>query len=67
LLKRERDRLLSSLQLIMHHCLKRYLADEWLHKMYVVACADAFKETGLQFPEVCPYGINDVLAQDIHF
>lgn len=99
--KRERDRLLSSLRLIVHHLLKwdyqpqkrsrswlgtiqreranislyledspslkRYLDDTWLHKMYVVACADAFKETGLQFPEVCPYGIRDVLERDIHF
>ena len=99
--KRERDRLLSSLRLIVHHLLKwdyqpqrrsrswqgtiqreranillyledspslkRYLVDKWLHKMYVVACADAFKETGLQFPEFCPYGIRDVLSRDIHF
>jgi hypothetical protein len=99
--KRERDRLLSSLRLIVHHLLKwdhqpqkrsrswsgtiqreranislyledspslkRYLVDEWLHKIYVVACADAFKETGLQFPEVCPYEIKDVLVRDICF
>ncbi|MCY7332461.1 MAG: DUF29 domain-containing protein [Pseudanabaena sp. CAN_BIN31] len=99
--KRERDRLLSSLRLIVHYLLKwdyqpqkrsrswagtiqreranislyladspslqRYLANEWLHKMYVVACADAFRETGLQFPEVCPYGIRDVLERNIHF
>jgi hypothetical protein len=99
--KRERDRLLSSLRLIVHHLLKwdyqpkkrsrswlgtirrersnillyledspslkSYLANEWLHKMYGVACADAFKETGLEFPEVCPYEINDVLNRDINF
>ena len=99
--KRERDRLLSSLRLIVHHLLKwdyqpqrrstswqgtiqreranialyledspslkRYLANEWVHKIYVAACADAFKETGLKFPEVCPYGIGDVLNRDISF
>ena len=98
--KRERDRLLSSLRLIVHHLLKwdyqpqrrsrswqgtiqreranislyledspslkRYLADEWLYKIYAVACADAFKETGLKFPEICPYGISDVLNRDIN-
>ena len=98
--KRERDRLLSSLRLIVHHLLKwdyqpqrrsrswqgtiqreranislyledspslkRYLADEWLHKIYAVACADAFKETGLIFPEICPYGISEVLNRDIN-
>jgi len=98
--KRERDRLLSSLRLIVHHLLKwdyqpqrrsrswqgtiqreranislyledspslkRYLADEWLYKIYMVACADAFKERGLKFPEVCPYGISEVLNRDIN-
>ncbi|MEI6328599.1 MAG: DUF29 domain-containing protein [Pseudanabaena sp. ELA645] len=98
--KRERDRLLSSLRLIVHHLLKwdyqpqrrsrswqgtiqreranislyledspslkRHLANEWLHKIYAVACADAFKETGLQFPEICPYGISEVLNRDIN-
>jgi hypothetical protein len=98
--KRERDRLLSSLRLIVHlllkwdyqpqrrsrswqgtiqreranislyledsPSLKRHLANEWLHKIYAVACADAFKETGLQFPEICPYEISEVLNRDIN-
>jgi len=93
--KRERDRLLSSLRLIMHHLLKwdyqpqrrshswlgtiqreranitlylddspslkRYLTNESIFKLYDVACSDAFKETGLEFPSICPYGIEDVL------
>ena len=93
--KRERDRLLSSLRLIVQHLLKwdyqphrrsrswqgtiqreranidlyledspslkRYLTDEWLHKIYKIAYTDAFRETGLEFPETCPYVINDVL------
>jgi hypothetical protein len=99
--KRERDRLLSSLRLIVHHLLmwdyqpqcrsrswqgsiqreranislyledspslRRYLANEWLYKIYLVACADAFKETGLKFPEVCSYEIGDVLHRDVNF
>jgi len=97
--KRERDRLLSSLSLIVQHLLKwdyqphrrsrswqgtiqreranielyledspslkRYLTDEWLHKIYKIAYADAFRETGLEFPETCPYGINDVLHRSV--
>ncbi len=97
--KRERDRLLSSLSLIVQHLLKwdyqpqhrsrswqgiiqreranidlyledspslkRYLTDEWLHKIYKIAYADAFRETGLEFPETCPYVINDVLYRSV--
>ena len=97
--KRERDRLLSSLRLIMHHLLKwdyqpqrrsrswlgtiqreranitlylddspslkRYLTNESIFKLYAVACSDAFKETGLEFPSICPYGIEDVLNRPI--
>ena len=93
--KRERDRLLSSLRLIVHHLLKwdqqptkrssswlgtiqreranltlyledspslkRYLGDESLRKIYPTAKADAFRETGLDFPATCPYGIEEVL------
>jgi hypothetical protein len=93
--KRERDRLLSSLRLIVHHLLKwdyqpqrrsrswqvtiqrernnisfylkdspslkRYLTDEWLGELYGNARLEAFKETGLAFPDVCPYGIDEVL------
>lgn len=97
--KRERDRLLSSLRLIVQHLLKwdyqpqkrsrswlgtilrerknialyledspslrRYLTEQWLHKMYGVACDDAFGETGLTFPETCPYSISEVLERDV--
>jgi len=97
--KRERDRLLSSLRLIVHHflkwdyqpkrrcrswqgtiereranidlylkdspSLKRYLVDDSLAKIYPTARADGFKETGLEFPETCPYGINEVLNRVI--
>lgn len=93
--KRERDRLLSSLRLIVHHLLKwdyqpkrrsrswqgtiereranidlylkdspslkRYLINESLAKIYPTARADGFKETGLDFPDTCPYGIDEVL------
>lgn len=98
--KRERDRLLASLRLILHHLLKwdyqpqrrsrgwlgtiqreranirlylddspslrRYLTDESLFKLYAVACSDAFRETGLEFPPVCPYGIEDILNRSLH-
>jgi hypothetical protein len=97
--KRERDRLLSSLRLIVHHLLKwdyqpkrrsrswqgtiereranvnlylkdspslqRYLIDESLDKIYPTARADGFRETGLEFPMACPYGINEVLDRVI--
>jgi len=97
--KRERDRLLASLRLILHHLLKwdyqpqrrsrgwlgtiqreranirlylddspslrRYLTDESLFKLYAVACSDAFRETGLEFPPVCPYGIEDILNRSL--
>jgi hypothetical protein len=97
--KRERDRLLSSLRLIVHHLLKwdyqpqrrsrswqvtiqrernnitfylkdspslkRYLNDEWLVELYNNAKLEAFKETGLEFPLVCPYRIDDVLNRVI--
>jgi hypothetical protein len=95
--KRERDRLLSSLRLIVHHLLKwdyqpqrrsrswlatiqreraninffledspslkRYLVDDYLAKVYPMARLDAFRETGLEFPERCPYPIEDVLER----
>ena len=97
--KRERDRLLSSLRLIVHHLLKwdhqperrsrswqvtiqrernnigfylkdspslkRYLTDEWLREIYSNAKLEAFKETGLDFPETCPYGIDEVLNRGV--
>ncbi len=97
--KRERDRLLSSLRLIVHHLLKwdyqpqrrsrswqvtiqrernnisfylkdspslnRYLTDEWLGELYNNARLEAFKETGLEFPANCPYGIDEVLDRVI--
>ncbi|WP_212717979.1 MULTISPECIES: DUF29 domain-containing protein [Synechocystis] len=97
--KRERDRLLSSLRLIVHHLLKwdhqpqrrsrswlgtiereranialylqdspslkRYLVDDSLIKIYPTARADGFKETGLEFPEFCPYGIDEVMNRGI--
>ena len=98
--KRERDRLLSSLRLILHHLLKwdyqpkrrsrswlgtiqreraniklylddspslkRYLTDESIFKLYDVACSDAFRETGLEFPPICPYSIEDILNRSLH-
>lgn len=98
--KRERDRLLSSLRLIVHHLLKwdyqpqkrsrsglgtiqreranialyledspslkRYLTNEQVNKIYRVARLDAFKETGLIFPEGCPYGIDEVLGREVN-
>ena len=97
--KRERDRLLSSLRLIVHHLLKwdyqsdrrsrrwqntigrerdnislylgdspslkRYLNADGLNKVYRVACADAARETGLDFPPTCPYDIDEVLNRVI--
>jgi len=97
--KRERDRLLSSLRLILHHLLKwdyqpqkrsrswhntigrernnvslyledspslsQYLNEDFLNKMYRVARSDAMRETGLEFPSTCPYGIEDVLNRSI--
>lgn len=97
--KRERDRLLSSLRLIVHHLLKwdyqpqrrsrswlatiqreraninsyledspslkRFLADEFLIKVYTTAKIDAFKETGLEMPTTCPYNIDEALNRPI--
>jgi hypothetical protein len=97
--KRERDRLLSSLRLILYHLLKwdyqpqkrsrswhntigrernnvslyledspslsQYLNQDFLNKMYRVARSDAMRETGLEFPSTCPYGIEDVLNRSI--
>ncbi len=99
--KRERDRLLSSLRLILHHLLKwdyqshkrsrswqntigrerdniglyledspslvRYLDNESLEKIYRVARSDATRETGLDFPEKCPFDIETVLNRHIDF
>ncbi|MEA5619109.1 DUF29 domain-containing protein [Cronbergia sp. UHCC 0137] len=97
--KRERDKLLSSVRLILHHLLKwdyqvqkrsrswrltiererinislylkdspslhRYLCDEWLDNAYRIARLDAAKETDLDFPMDCPYGIEDVLERSV--
>ena len=97
--KRERDKLLSSIRLILHHLLKwnyqtqkrsrswqitierernnlefyledspslkKYLCDEWIKKIYGNACLDAMKETGLNFPDICPYSIVEILERQI--
>jgi hypothetical protein len=97
--KRERDKLLSSIRLIIHHLLKwdyqpqkrsrsweitikrernniefyledspslkKYLCDEWIKKIYKNACLDAMKETGLDFPDICPYSISEILERQI--
>ncbi|MGY6529686.1 MAG: DUF29 domain-containing protein [Cyanobacterium sp.] len=97
--KRERDKLLSSIRLIIHHLLKwdyqpqkcsrswqisitrernnldfyledspslkKYLATEWVTKVYRNASLDAMKETGLDFPTVCPYSIDDILTREL--
>lgn len=97
--KRERDRLLSSIRLIIHHLLKwdyqpnkrsrsweitimrernnidfyledspslrKYLSEEWVIKIYRNACLDAMKETGLNFPENCPYSIAEILQREV--
>jgi hypothetical protein len=97
--RRERDKLLSSIRLIIHHLLKwdyqpqkrsrsweitikrernniefyledspslkKYLCDEWIKKIYPNACLDAMKETGLNFPDICPYSIIEILERQI--
>jgi hypothetical protein len=97
--KRERDRLLSSIRLIIHHLLKwdyqpnkrstsweitvrrernnidfyledspslrKYLSEEWVIKMYRNAYLDAMKETGLDFPQNCPYSISEILQREV--
>jgi hypothetical protein len=97
--KRERDKLLSSIRLIIHHLLKwdyqpqkrsrsweitiqrernniefyledspslqKYLCDEWLKKVYRNAYLDAIKETDLDFPDICPYSISEILERQI--
>lgn len=97
--KRERDRLLSSLRMILHHLLKwdyqnhrrsrswqntigrernniglyledspsltRYLDNKSLEKIYRVSRSDAMRETGLDFPETCPYSIETILNRPI--
>jgi hypothetical protein len=97
--KRERDRVFSSLRLILHHLLKwdyqshkrsrswqntigrerdniglyledspslvRYLDNESLEKIYRVSRSDAMRETGLDLPKTCPYGIETVLNRPI--
>lgn len=99
--KRERDRLLSSIRLILHHLLKwdyqvnkrsrswqitierernnielylednpslkRYLAQEWITKMYRNGRLNAIQETDLDFPKECPYQIEDVLKRKIEW
>ena len=96
--KRERDKLLSSIRLILHHLLKwdyqpqkrsrswqitierernnielyledspslkKYLSEEWVKKMYRIARLDAAKETGLDFPQECPYTIKNIIDGD---
>ncbi|ANV89533.1 DUF29 domain-containing protein [Picosynechococcus sp. PCC 8807] len=93
--KRERDRLLSSIRLILHHLLKwdhqpqkrsrswqvtierernniqqyledspslkRFLTQQWIDKAYVNARLNAIKETDLDYPLDCGYGVSDVL------
>lgn len=97
--KRERDRLLSSIRLIIHHLLKwdyqphkrsrsweitirrernnidfyledspslrKYLSEEWVTKIYRNAYLDAMKETGLDFPQNCPYSIAEILEREV--
>ena len=99
--KRERDKLLSSIRLIIHHLLKwdcqpqkrsrswqitierernniefylddspslkKYLNQEWLNKVYRNARLNAAQETGLAFPEECPYSIQDVIEKKVDF
>ena len=99
--KRERDKLLSSIRLIIHHLLKwdcqpqkrsrswqitierernniefylddspslkKYLNQEWLNKVYRNARLNAAQETGLAFPEKCPYSIQDVIEKKVDF
>lgn len=99
--KRERDRLLSSIRLILQHLLKwdyqinnrsrswqitierernnielyledspslkKYLAQEWVEKMYRNGRLNAIQETGLDFSTECPYQVEDVLQREIHF
>jgi hypothetical protein len=96
--KRERDKLLSSIRLILHHLLKwnyqtqkrsrswqitierernnlefyledspslkKYLCQEWIDKMYRIARLDAARETGLDFPQQCPYNLQDILGNN---
>jgi hypothetical protein len=61
----QRERLHISRYLEDSPSLKRYLTSEWLNKTYSVACLDALKETGLEFPDNCPYSIEDVLERPI--
>ncbi|MDG2991437.1 DUF29 domain-containing protein [Candidatus Synechococcus calcipolaris G9] len=97
--KRERDKLLSSLRLILHHLLKwdfqkskrsrswqvtiqwernnldfyledspslkKYLCQEWINKMYRNARLDAILQTGLDYPQDCPYTIIDIMEKSI--
>jgi hypothetical protein len=97
--KRERDRLLSSIRLILHHLLKwdhqpqkrsrswqvtierernniqqyledspslkRFLTQQWIDKTYVNARLNAIKETDIDYPRDCGYGVFDVLDRDV--
>ncbi len=45
--------------------LKRYLTNDWLSQVYANASLEALKETGLKFPDSCPYSIDDVLERVI--
>jgi hypothetical protein len=99
--KRERDKLISSIRLIIHHLLKwdyqpqkrsrswqitierernnfhfyledspslqKYLNQEWVDKAYRNARLDAAKETGLDFPENCPYSIQEIIERKVTF
>lgn len=62
----ERERANIKLYLQDSPSLKRYLTDESLGNMYLTAKIDAFKETGLEFPETCPYRIDEVLNRAIY-
>ncbi len=95
--QRERDRLLSSIRLILQHLLKwdcqpnkrsrswqitiererqnikfyledspslkKYLCQEWIDKMYLIARLDAAKQTQLDFPPECHYTVEDVFGE----
>jgi hypothetical protein len=60
-----RERNNVSLYLEDSPSLSQYLNEDFLNKMYRVARSDAMRETGLEFPSTCPYGIEDVLNRSI--
>jgi Domain of unknown function DUF29 len=99
--KRERDKLISSIRLILRHLLKwdyqpqkrsrscqitierernnirfylddspslkKYLDQEWIQKAYINGRLDATKETGLDFPQNCPYSVQDIMEKILNF